>query len=100
MRRKAAFETQDAGPNAQDLDRFEADFPNDLWQSDMLKGPWLPDPQHPGKMRQTYLFAFIDDHRRLLLYEQFFFRENLLCLELVFRRALQKALIQATNLIR
>jgi len=31
-----------------DLDRFEAAFANDLWQSDMLMGPWLPDPDKPG----------------------------------------------------
>ena len=73
-----------------DLDRFEADYPNDLWQSDMLVGPWLPDPDKPGKMRRANLFAFIDDHSRLLLYGRFSFRENLPELEMVFRRALQK----------
>jgi putative transposase len=73
-----------------DLDRFEADYPNDLWQSDMLVGPWLPDPDKPGKMRRANLFAFIDDHSRLLLYGRFSFRENLPQLEMVFRRALQK----------
>lgn len=36
-----------------DLDRFEADFPSELWQSDLLQGPWLPDPQRPGKMRRN-----------------------------------------------
>lgn len=77
-------------PDAQDLDRFEADFPNDLWQSDMLKGPWLPDPERPGKVRQAHLFAFLDDHSRLVLHGRFGFRENLPSLELVFRRALQK----------
>lgn len=77
-------------PNAEDLDRFEADFTNDLWQSDMLKGPWLPDPKNPGKVRRAFLFAFLDDHSRLLLYGRFFFREDLPCLELVFRRAVQK----------
>lgn len=77
-------------PDRHDLDRFEADFPNDLWQSDMLVGPWLPDPSRPGKMRRAQLFTFIDDHSRLLLYGRFSFRENLPELELVFRRALQK----------
>jgi len=77
-------------PDRQDLDRFEADHPNDLWQSDMLVGPWLPDPSRPGKMRRAQLFAFIDDHSRLLLHGRFSFRENLPELELVFRRALQK----------
>lgn len=77
-------------PDRQDLDRFEADHPNDLWQSDMLVGPWLPDPSRPGKMRRAHLFAFIDDHSRLLLHGRFGFRENLPELELVFRRALQR----------
>lgn len=77
-------------PDAQDLDRFEADFPNDLWASDMLVGPWLPDPAITGKVRRANLFAFIDDHSRLLLHGRFSFRENLPALELVFRRALQR----------
>ncbi len=74
----------------QDLDRFEADFPNALWQSDMLVGPWLPDPSRPGKVRRANLFAFLDDHSRLLLDGRFSFQESLPYLELSFRRALQK----------
>ena len=57
-----------------DLDRFEAAAPNDLWQSDMLVGPWLPDPQRPGKTRRAYLYAFLDDHSRLLLHGRFSFK--------------------------
>jgi transposase InsO family protein len=77
-------------PDRHDLDRFEADSPNDLWQSDMLQGPWLPDPDRPGKVRRAHLYAFLDDHSRLLLHGRFSFRENLPYLELVFRRSLQK----------
>lgn len=77
-------------PDRKDLDRFEADFPNDLWQSDLLQGPWLPDPKRPGKVRRAHLYAFLDDHSRLLLYGRFSFKEDLPHLELVFRRALQK----------
>lgn len=77
-------------PDRHDLDRFEAYFQNDLWQSDMLQGPWLPDPDRPGKVRRAYLYAFLDDHSRLLLHGRFSFRENLPYLELVFRRSLQK----------
>ena len=73
-----------------DLDRFEAVAPNDLWQSDMLQGPWLPDPERPGKSRRAYLYAFIDDHSRLLLHGRFSFKGDLPALELVFRRCLQK----------
>ncbi len=73
-----------------DLDRFEALAPNDLWQSDMLQGPWLPDPERPGKSRRAYLYAFLDDHSRLLLHGRFSFKGDLPALELVFRRCLQK----------
>ena len=77
-------------PDTKDLDRFEADTPNDLWHSDLLVGPWLPDPDRPGKVRRAYLYAFLDDHSRLLLHGRFSFKGDLPALELVMRRALQK----------
>lgn len=73
-----------------DLDRFEADYANDLWQSDMLSGPWLPDPKRASKMRRAHLYAFLDDASRLVLYGRFFFKGDLPALELVFKRALQR----------
>jgi transposase InsO family protein len=73
-----------------DLDRFEADFANELWQSDLLAGPWLPDPRRPGKMRRAHLYAFIDDHSRLLLHGRFSFKGDLPALELVMRRCFQR----------
>jgi putative transposase len=76
--------------DTKDLDRFEALAPNDLWQSDMRTGPWLPDPERPGKVRRTKLFSFLDDHSRKLLHGRFSFAEGLPELELVFRRCLQK----------
>ena len=39
--------------------RFEAEAPNLLWIGDVLHGPRLAG-------RKTYLFAFIDDHPRLI----------------------------------
>ncbi|NQU02951.1 MAG: DDE-type integrase/transposase/recombinase [Syntrophaceae bacterium] len=77
-------------PDRKDLDRWQADYANDLWQADMLKGPWLPDPKRPGKMRRSYLYAFLDDASRLLLYGRFFFKGDLPALELVLKRALQR----------
>lgn len=76
--------------STEDLDRWEAANPNDLWQSDMRSGPWLPDPNRPGKMRRAWLFAFLDDHSRLVLDARFSFKEDLPTLELCFRRAVQK----------
>ena len=75
---------------AEDLDRFEADFPNELWQSDMVDGPWLPDPRKPGSMRKSYLYTFLDDHSRFCLHGRFSFKGDSPALELVFRRSLQK----------
>lgn len=77
-------------PDRQDLERWQADYANDLWQADMLQGPWLPDPKRPGKMRRSYLYAFLDDASRLLLYGRFSFKGDLPALELVFKRSLQR----------
>lgn len=77
-------------PEREDLDRFEAECPNDLWQSDMLVGPWLKDPAGKSGPRRAYLYAFLDDHSRLLLHGRFSYKGDLPALELVFRRALQK----------
>jgi len=73
-----------------DLDRFEAVASNDLWQSDMMSGPWLPDPERPGKQKRPWLHAFIDDHSRLVLAGRFAFNGDLPTLELVFREALRR----------
>ncbi len=68
--------------------RFERDHANSLWQGDALVGPWLPDPDAPGKKRRAHLFAFIDDHSRLVPYAEFFFDEALPRMERVFKVAL------------
>jgi len=73
-----------------DLGRFQADYANDLWQADMLVGPWLPDPDRPDKHRRAYLYAFLDDASRLLLYGRFFFKGDLPALELAMKRAIQR----------
>jgi putative transposase len=43
----------------EDRRTFEAELPNDLWQSDCMHGPSV---EHEGKKRKTYVLAFIDDH--------------------------------------
>jgi putative transposase len=49
--------------------RFEADRPNELWVGDALHGPRVGG-------RKTYLFAFLDDHSRLLSGYRFGFAED------------------------
>jgi transposase InsO family protein len=57
-----------------DRRRFESDLPNDMWQSDALHGPRV---LHEGRMRKTYLFAFIDDMSRLIPHAEFYLSEGL-----------------------
>ena len=57
-----------------DRRRFEAEFPNDLWQSDMMYGPMV---KVQGRQRKTFLFAFLDDMSRLVPHAQFYLSEGL-----------------------
>ena len=63
-------------PQVKPVDRrkFEAELPNDLWQSDVMHGPRV---DVDGKRRKTYLIAVIDDHSRLIVYARFYLSENL-----------------------
>ncbi len=70
-----------------DRRRFEAEFPNDIWQSDVMHGPKL---KIEGKFRKTYLIALIDDHSRLILNATFYLKENLDC----FLAALKVAIVK------
>jgi transposase InsO family protein len=70
--------------------RFERDHPNALWQGDAMVGPWLPDPNQPGKKRRAHLFCFLDDHSRLVPHAEFFWDEALPRLERVLKVAILK----------
>ncbi|ETZ96961.1 integrase core domain protein [Mycobacterium kansasii 732] len=61
--------------------RFEASDPNEMWCGDALHGPRVGD-------RKTYLFAFIDDHSRLLVGYRFGFAEDTVRLAAALRPAL------------
>ena len=70
----------------EDRRRFEAELPNDLWQSDCMHGPTV---DHQGKKRKTYLLAFIDDHSRLVPHAEFYLSESLPS----YLKALEEALL-------
>jgi len=59
---------------APDRRRFEAELPNDLWQSDAMHGPMVPEG---GRQRKAFLFAFLYDHSRLIPHAQFYLTERL-----------------------
>jgi putative transposase len=74
-------------PAAADRRKFEAELPNDLWQSDVMHGPHL---LQGGKLRKSYLIAFIDDHSRIIPHGQFYHSEALLPFLDAFAAALRK----------
>jgi len=61
--------------------RFEADRPNELWVGDALHGPRIAG-------RKTYLFAFLDDHSRLVVGHRFGYCEDTVRLAAALRPAL------------
>ncbi len=67
--------------------RFERSAFGDLWQGDAMHGPYLPDPAQPDQPRQVFLFAFLDDHTRLIPHAQFYWNEQLPRMEDCFKRA-------------
>lgn len=73
------------GSKPNDCRKFEAELPNDLWQSDVMHGPKI---EVDGKLRKTYLIAIIDDHSRLIPHAQFYLSEGLPS----YLRALEDAL--------
>jgi putative transposase len=58
----------------EDRRKFEAQHPNDLWQSDVMHGPQV---LVQDKQRKTYLIAIMDDHSRLITAAAFYLSENL-----------------------
>jgi putative transposase len=50
--------------------KFEAEHSNQIWQSDMLYGPYVQRPS--GGKRQAFLHAILDDASRLIPHAQFY----------------------------
>lgn len=70
--------------------RYEHKKRNDCWQGDFSVGLWLPDPHDPKKAKRSHLHVFLDDNTRYPPHGEFYFRENLPCLEDALRKAILK----------
>jgi len=70
-----------AGRGGEVFGRFEAENPNDRWIGDALHGPKVGG-------RKTYLFAFLDDHSRLLTGYRFGYAEDAVRLGVALHAAL------------
>src|SRR5713226_1102126 len=55
--------------------KYEAQFANQIWQSDMLFGPWVTRPG--GGKQQVFLQAALDDASRLIPHAQFYPNQGL-----------------------
>jgi putative transposase len=71
----------------EDRRKFEAELPNDLWQSDVMHGPLIVAE---GKMKKSYLIALLDDHSRLITHGEFYLSEGILS----YVDALENALLK------
>jgi putative transposase len=70
-----------AGQAAAVFGRFEAADPDEMWVGDALHGTRVGD-------RKTYLFAFLDDHSRLVVGHRFGFAEDTVRLAAALKPAL------------
>ena len=73
LQQKGLTQRQLLAPTARK--KFEAQFANQIWQSDMLFGPYIQRPG--GGKQQCFLYAVIDDASRLVPHAQFYLDEGL-----------------------
>ena len=84
LTREGLLEKRSGEPVA-DRRRFQYRSPCQLWMSDVMHGPAVPDGR---KRRKTYLIAFIDDATRVVPFAAFAFAENTTAFLPVFKQAL------------
>jgi transposase InsO family protein len=73
---------------AVDKRRFEAQFPNEIWQSDVMHGPYVK--VSGPKRKKVYLLAILDDHSRLIIHAQFYFSEGISDFRECLKSAIEK----------
>ena len=71
---------------------FEAPYAGNLYQTDIMYGPYVTVRQSNGRNRkvQTYLLAIIDDHSRLICHAEFFVSQDLMTYLTVLEKAIRK----------
>jgi len=75
------------GEEKKEFKRFSHQYINELWQADLMYGPYIKDFK---QKRQTYLLAYIDDASRLITHAEFFFSQNFEVLRQSFKDAVLK----------
>jgi hypothetical protein len=70
-----------------DRKAFEMERANDCWQADSSAGPVITVD---GRKRKTWLICFLDDASRLVTHGGFFFNDNSVNVQIVFKKAVLK----------
>jgi transposase InsO family protein len=87
LARRGLMKKAPEDPTSKDRRRFEYSLAGELWMSDVMYGPKIRDA---GRLRRTYLIAFIDDATRIIPHAAFAFSEGttsfLSVLDLALRR--------------
>jgi putative transposase len=73
LKQRGLSERQLLAPQAHK--KFEAELSNQIWQADMLFGPWVRRPS--GGRMQVFLHATLDDASRLIPHAQFYASQGL-----------------------
>ncbi|HPN31116.1 MAG TPA: Mu transposase C-terminal domain-containing protein [bacterium] len=69
--------------------RYEFEFSNECWQSDVKHGPYLKIEGHENK-KKIFLFGFLDDASRVMPHGQIFLAENLENFKIILKTAIMK----------
>jgi transposase InsO family protein len=87
LARRGLMKKRPEEPSSKDHRRFEHESAGDLWMSDVMYGPKIRDA---GRMRQTYLIAFIDDATRVVPHAAFTFSEGTVSYLSVLEQAVRR----------
>lgn len=68
--------------------KFEAPHANSLWQGDARHGIEVEHPTKANKKKRCYLFAWVDDYSRKIIFAHYYFDEKVFSLEDSFRQAI------------
>jgi transposase InsO family protein len=72
---------------AKDRKAYEAERVNGIWQADTLYGPYVKDG---GRKCRAYLISVLDDKSRLVCASRFFFADNTLNFQKLFKDAIAR----------
>lgn len=73
-----------SAPGLKDRKAFEEEFSTGMYQADTLHGPYLNEN---GRLRRTYCIMLLDDRSRLITGGRFFYQDNSVNFQKVFKDA-------------